>query len=95
MTKDTLLGIAINVIFVLSIFTIRYKYANIKQKISNQFNNFLEYEKKIDKYLFIYYTILEIGVKDIYINWIKKFIIQFDIIWFYIIFLKLLLCFSN
>ena len=27
MTKDTLLGIAINVIFVISIFAIRYKYA--------------------------------------------------------------------
>ena len=28
MTKETLLGIALNVIFVLSIFSIRYYYAN-------------------------------------------------------------------
>ncbi len=46
MTKDTLLGIAINVIFVISIFTIRYKYA--KQEYDFLKNDSIKQEQLIN-----------------------------------------------
>ena len=53
MTKDTLLGIAINVIFVLSIFTIRYKYAKeeydfLKEDSTRQEQLIVKNESSID-----------------------------------------------
>ena len=61
---------------------LRYRNSSVKEKLNTDFNELLGYQKLVEPYIMILYTILELNLERYYSLWIKRFY-KSDIFIFY------------